>query len=142
MKLDDIKKKSIYTVPDKYFDQLPTRIQSRVNEKPVSRWGWNQSLIYKLAASAFVVVLLLFYFGLGNNNDSQDFDAILAQVSNEDLIAYLGDTDITTEEIMEAIDYNNAELDFYEDGMQSLEEIDEEHLNILFDEFGLGEEIL
>jgi hypothetical protein len=37
---------------------------------------------------------------------------------------------------------NNAELDFYEDGMQSLEEIDEEHLNILFDEFGLGEEIL
>jgi hypothetical protein len=49
--------------------------------------GWNQSLIYKLAAPAFVVVLLLFYFGLGNNNDSQDFDAILAQVSNEDLIA-------------------------------------------------------
>lgn len=145
MKLDDIKKKNIYTVPDKYFDQLPTRIQSRVNEKqPVSRWSWNQSLIYKLAAPAFVVVLMLFYFGLGNNNDSQDFDTILAQVSNEDIIAYLENTDITTEEIIDAIDFGDAELDFYEDGpiMQELEEIDDEGLNILFDEYGLDEEIL
>lgn len=144
MKLDDIKKKNIYTVPDKYFDQLPTRIQSRVNEKPVSRWNWNQSLAYKLAAPAFVVVLLLFYFGMGNENDSQDFETILAQVSNEDIIAYLGNTDITTEEIIEAIDFSDAELDFYEDGpiMQDLEDIGEEDLNTLFDEYGLDEEIL
>ena len=60
MKLDEIKKKNIYTVPDKYFDQLPTRIQSRVNEKlPVSKWSWNQSLIYKVAAPVLAVVLLL-----------------------------------------------------------------------------------
>lgn len=144
MKLDDIKKKNIYTVPDKYFDQLPTRIQSRVNEKPVSRWNWNQSLAYKLAAPAFLVVLLLFYFGMGNENDSQDFETILAQVSNEDIIAYLGNTDITTEEIIEAIDFSDAELDFYEDGpiMQDLEDMGEEDLNTLFDEYGLDEEIL
>jgi hypothetical protein len=145
MKLDDIKKKNIYTVPDKYFDQLPTRIQSRVNEEqPVSRWRWNQSLIYKLAAPAFVVVLLLFYFGLDNKKETQDFETILAQVSNEDIIAYLGNTDITTEEIIEAIDFSDAELDFYEDGpiMRGLEDIGEEDLNTLFDEYGLDEEIL
>ena len=144
MKLDDIKKKNIYTVPDNYFDQLPTRIQSRVNEKPVSSWSLNRSLIYKLAAPAFAVALLLFYFGPGNNNDSQDFETILAQVSNEDIIAYLSNTDITTQEIIEAIDFSNAELKFYEDGpvMQDMENIGEEDLNTLFDEYGLDEEIL
>jgi hypothetical protein len=97
-----------------------------------------------LAAPAFVVVLLLFYFGLDNKKETQDFETILAQVSNEDIIAYLGNTDITTEEIIEAIDFSDAELDFYEDGpiMRGLEDIGEEDLNTLFDEYGLDEEIL
>jgi hypothetical protein len=145
MKLDEINKKNIYTVPDKYFDQLPTRIQSRVNEKlPVSKWNWNQSLIYKVAAPVLAVVLLLFYFGQVNNNTSQDFEAILAEVSNEDIIAYLENSDITTEEIIEVIDFSEIELDFYQDGavMQDLEEINEDDLNVLFDEYGLENGIL
>ena len=57
MKLEDIKKKNIYTVPDKYFDQLPTRIQSRVNEqKPVSWLSWDWRLSYKLAVPAIAVI--------------------------------------------------------------------------------------
>ena len=88
--------------------------------------------------------LMLFYFGQGNNNVPQDFDTILAQVSNEDIIAYLETTDITTEEIIEVIDFGEIEFDLYEDGsiIQELEDFGEEDLNILFDKYGLDDETL
>ena len=63
MKLEDIKKKNIYSVPDKYFDQLPTRIQSRVNEKkPVSGLYLNWSLVYKVGAPALAMVFDIILF--------------------------------------------------------------------------------
>ncbi len=145
MKLEDIKKKNIYTVPDKYFDQLATRIQSRVNEKnPVSWLSWNWSLTYKLVAPAIAIILMVIYFGRTNHYSSQDSIAILAQVSTEDIIAYLEFTDITTDDIIETVDFTDIELDFYEDGpiIQEFNEIDEEDMELLLDEYGLGDEIL
>ena len=145
MKLEDIKKKNIYTVPDKYFDQLPTRIQSRVNEKhPVSWLSWNWSLTYKLAAPAIAIILIVIYFGRTDNYSYQDTDAILAQVSTEDIIAYLEFTDITTDDIIENVDFTDIELDFYEDGpiIQEFNEMDEEDMELLLDEYGLEDEIL
>ena len=145
MKLEDIKKKNIYTVPDKYFDQLPTRIQSRVNEKnPVSWLSWNWSLTYKLAAPAIAIILMVIYFGRTDNYSTQDTDTILAQVSTEDIIAYLEFTDITTDDIIENVDFTDIELDFYEDGpiIQEFNEMDEEDMELLLDEYGLEDEIL
>jgi hypothetical protein len=113
MKLDDIKKKNIYTVPDKYFDQLPARIQSRVNEKdPVSALHWNWGWWYKLAIPAIAVVFLIIYFGRIEPDINQDAESILAQVSTEDVIAYLADIDISTSDIIESFDLNNIEFDF------------------------------
>ena len=145
MKLEDIKKKNIYTVPDKYFDQLPTRIQSRVNEKnPVSWLSWNWSLTYKLPAPAIAIVLMVIYFGRTDHYSIQDTDTILAQVSTEDIIAYLEFTDITTDDIIETVDFTDIELDFYEDGpiIQEFNEIDEEDMELLLNEYGLKDEIL
>lgn len=144
MKLEEIKKKNIYSVPDKYFDQLPTRIQSRVNEKkPVFGINFNWSLAIKIATPAFAVIVLLFYFGIGSGNNIQTADDILAQVSTEDLIAYLETTDITTDEIIEELDLSDIELDFYDDE-PILQDIDmgDQELEILFDEYGIDSEIL
>lgn len=145
MKLEDIKKKNIYTVPDKYFDQLPTRIQSRVNEKrPVSWFNLDWRLSYKLALPAVAVIMLIMFLGKSDNYVSQDPDAILAQVSTDDIIAYLEFTDMTTEDIIESVDFTDIELDFYEEGpiIQELEEISDDEIDFLLEEYGLEDEIL
>ena len=144
MKLEEIKKKNIYTVPDKYFDQLPTRIQSRVNEKkPVFGILSSWKLVLKVAAPAFVVILMLFYIGVENYNSIQTPENILAQVSTDDLIAYLGTTDLTTEDIIEEIDFSTINLNFEDEGpiIQGIE-MDAQDLDILFDEYGIDSEIL
>ncbi len=144
MKLEDIKKKNIYSVPDKYFDQLPTRIQARVNDKkPVSGWSLNWSFFFKIATPAVAVVLIFFYFNTSTNFHNQSAEEILAQVSTEDLIAYLEATDITTDEILEELDLTDIELDFMdEDPIMKGIEIDDQDMDLLFDLYGIDSEIL
>ncbi|MCG8308374.1 MAG: hypothetical protein MI975_13355 [Cytophagales bacterium] len=144
MKLEDIKKKNIYAVPDKYFDQLPTRIQARVNEeKPVFGFSFSWNLFFKIATPAFAVILILFYFGLSNTNLNQSAEELLAQVDAEDLIAYLETTDITTDEIIEEVDLSMVDLDFAEDQPFIRDiEIDDASMDILFDEYGIESETL
>lgn len=145
MKLEDIKKKNIYSVPDKYFDRLPAIIQSRVNEKkPVLGLSLNWSLAFKVAAPALALVLILFYFGISTtDNSTLSSDELLAQVSADDLIAYLGTTDITIDEILEELDLSNLELDFYEEGpiMQDMD-LNDEEIEALFDEYGIDGDLL
>lgn len=145
MKLEDIKKKNIYSVPDKYFDRLPEIIQSRVNEKkPVLGLSLNWSLAFKVAAPALALVLILFYFGISTtDNSTLSSDELLAQVSADDLIAYLGTTDITIDEILEELDLSNIELDFYEEGpiMQDMD-LNDKEIEALFDEYGIDGDLL
>lgn len=144
MKLDDIKKKNIYMVPDKYFDQLPARVQSRINEKaPVSVFHWNWGWSYKLAIPAIAMIVLIIYFGRVDRGLNQDAESILAQVSTEDVIAYLADMDLSTTEIIESFDLDNLELDFYDESPM-LQDIDIEGnvLEILSDEYGLNDGLL
>ena len=142
MKLEEINKKNIYKVPDQYFDQLPMRIQSRVDaQKPVNRFTFSWNFAAKIAVPA--MVLLLFYFGIDNSNTGQSTEQLLAMVDTEDIIAYLETTDITTDEILEQIDLSTIELDFAdEESMMQDIEMDVEDMDILFDEFGIESEIL
>lgn len=146
MNLEEIKKKNIYTVPDNYFDQLPTRIQSRVNEKkPTFGFSLNWNLAFKIAFPTIVVVLVVFYFGINSNNATLSADEILAQVSTEDLIAYIETTDITTDEIIEEIDFTGIDLEFYEIDQDPLIhdiELNQGNIDALMDEFGIDNEIL
>lgn len=145
MKLEDIKKKNIYSVPDKYFDRLPAIIQSRVIEKkPALGLSLNWSLAFKVAAPALALVLILFYFGISTtDNSTLSSDELLAQVSADDLIAYLGTTDITIDEILEELDLSNIELDFYEEGpiMQDMD-LNDKEIEALFDEYGIDGDLL
>jgi len=145
MKLEDIKKKNIYAVPDKYFDQLPRKIQSRIHEKqPISWLSWNWNLSYKLAIPVTAIILMVFYFGNFNRQTQQDASTILAEVSTEDIIAYLDFADLTTEEIVEVIDINDIEFELYENSpiIEDLDEIDEDEIDLLYEKYGLDEEIL
>lgn len=144
MKLEDIKKKNIYSVPDKYFDQLPTRIQSRVNEKkPVLGLSLDWSMVFRVAVPALTVVFFIFYFSIGNQNSAQSAEELLAQIDTEDIIAYLQTTDITTDEIIDGLDLSDIELDFYEDLpiLQDLEMSDQD-IDALLEEYSIYEDIL
>ncbi len=144
MKLEDIKKKNIYTVPDAYFDQLPTRIQARVHKtESAPFFSFNWSLTYKVALPALAVLILVFYLGSDPKVNSGSAESLLTHVSTEDLVAYLETTDITSDEILESIDFNTTDLDMTLD--QPLiedDEISEESLQRLLDEFSTDEEIL
>ena len=146
MKLENIKKKNIYTVPDNYFEQLPMRIQVRVNEKkPVLGLSLSWGLALKVAFPAIAVVLIVFYFGIYSNNSQLSPDEILAQVSTEDLIAYIQTTDITTDEIIEEIDLTGIEFEFSEaeqDPIMQDMELNQENIDALINEFGIDDELL
>ncbi len=144
MKLEDIKKKNIYSVPDKYFDQLPTRIQSRVNKKrPVLGLTLDWNLVFRVAVPVLTVVFFVFYFSIGNHKSAQSAEELLAQIDTEDIIAYLETTDITTDEIIDGIDLSAIELDFYDDLpiLQGLEMSDQD-IDALLEEYSIYEDNL
>ncbi len=145
MKLEDIKKENIYTVPDKYFDQLPTRIQTRVyKKKPVFSLLFNWNLAYKIASPIAIALLLVIYFGVPRfSNSTLTAEEILAQVSSDDLVAYLQTTDITTDEIIEEIDFAIIDLDFDDqDPIMQEMQINEKDIDALMDEYGIEDDLL
>ncbi|MCK5468470.1 MAG: hypothetical protein KAI99_08175, partial [Cyclobacteriaceae bacterium] len=97
-----------------------------------------------VAAPALALVLILFYFDISTtDNSTLSSDELLAQVSTDDLIAYLETTDITADEIIEELDLSNIELDFYEEGpiMQDME-MNDEDIDALLDEYGIDGDLL
>lgn len=143
MKLEDIDKQNIFKVPDKYFDQLPTKIQSRINDsKPAIgtlRWSWP----LKIAAPVFAMILLFIFLGKNDQKPMLTSEDYLAQVSTDDLIAYLGNTDIAADEILEGLDISEIGVDLFDDGSLLQEfEMDDMEMKTLIDEYGLdGKEL-
>ena len=109
-KLGNIEKKNIYDVPDGYFDQLPAVIQSKaVTKTKIEYRLWTAPATKWALASAFVLVIG--YFALFNNEDhSRTPEALLAEVETQQLIDYLTLAEITADETIEDLDYN--EIDF------------------------------
>lgn len=101
-KLDDIPRKNIFEVPDGYFDKLPGIIQSRVasrdkQSRPV--FGFALRLAVPLMLVMFIAaVVWLYQPGTDVNPEN-----ILASVQTEDLVAYLSEADITTDELLDYI---------------------------------------
>jgi len=108
-KLEDIKKENIYKVPERYFDELPMRIQNRISGKSESAPSmvFNWTMAVKIAVPAFVLAIAV-SFGIlfQSNNTTQDAETLLAQVSTEDMIAYLQETDISVDEILNEIQFD------------------------------------
>ncbi len=143
MKLEDITKKNIFKVPDEYFDDLPMRIQSRIDEeKTAVHPGFDRGLIWKIAAPALAAILMIFFFINRPESDQvQSPEELLSQVSTEDVIAYLEMTDITTDDIIEEIDFSDINMEFDEGVILDLQ-LDEEEIDVLLDDYGIDNETL
>jgi hypothetical protein len=99
MKLDDLPKKNIYQVPDRYFDQLPGRVMARVREKesannPVTMFTfWRQPMLRgALAGVALILSFIFIYTFTSTSPQPQPFPAgewILSDVTETEAVEYL-----------------------------------------------------
>jgi hypothetical protein len=111
MKLEDIPKKGVFKVPDGYFDELPSQIQTRIEQaKPVREQSffYRYKLHYALLAVAFLAVAIFLFTP---KSSSADAETLLAAVSTEDLISYLNESEITTDEVFNHIDFDDTDVD-------------------------------
>lgn len=133
-KLDEMPKKQVYSVPDDYFDNLPTIIQSRVVKQERKLFffpSWSAAFRYALPALA--LVLMVAYFGVRISNNNIDVQAMLEDVPTEELALFLAESDISTEEILSMIDLNELDID----GMieEEIQLLDNNEWDDLLDEY-------
>lgn len=107
-KLDDIPKKNIFEVPDGYFDRLPLKIQAKVETATTthSLAVWNLALRYALPV-VIVAVALVYYF----KPKSYQTEELLAEISNEHLVAFLSESEINEHELLEIANFNESDAD-------------------------------
>ena len=124
IKLEELPKKQLYTVPENYFNELPSIVQARVvksQRENTRSIFWSASLRYALPVIAMVMMLV--YFGVRINNDDLDVQAMLDDIPTEELILYITESEITTDELLSLIDINELDVDgLVDDNIELLDE--------------------
>ena len=145
-RLEDIKKRRVFTKPpDGYFDKLPGIIQAKTANKPgkSTRIVWITAL--KWVPAAALLAVIAFYSGLFQPQMvTPGFEEVLAEVSNEDIIWYLQEIDITNDEILEEVDLSALSLgiDQMHDPLMETLDIEDETLLQLYDDFDVQDSLL
>ena len=102
-KLEEIPKKEVFKVPEGYFENLPGIIQARVaqeNKAREVRPVFTYALRYALPA-IFLFAVGIFWFTRPDQTPTAE--SILASIQTEDLVAYLEEGDLTTDELLEEV---------------------------------------
>ena len=146
-RLEDIKKSRVFTEPPAdYFDKLPGVIQAKTAHKTANRAKiyWMGAL--KLVPAAAAVVLILFYTGIiGPKAATPTIDQQLSEVATEDIIENLASVELTTDELLEEVDFTDLSLDFEDaDSDQLLENLDLDDTSLieLYGEYEDDEEFI
>ena len=138
-KLDDIEKKKVFDVPEGYFEDLPMKIQKRIESESTSKMAiaWPK---WSVALAASLTLIAVFLFVIPSNDvNAED---LLASVTQEELIAYLDEIELEEFEIITALGDNPTVFDFEE--TEGLDDIDLEDQSIddMLLEYDLEEELL
>jgi hypothetical protein len=109
-KLEDIPKKQAFEAPEGYFDSLPGIIQARVAkpENVSQRFSWKPVLFYAMPVLA-VAIGLIWYLNTGRGESSPE--QLLASIETVDIEAYLDESEMTTDELLDHIDYDQLQAD-------------------------------
>lgn len=107
IRLDDIPKKSLFEAPEGYFDKLPERIRYRMaNPEPTPAWG-TLALKYALPVLALAAASIFVLTNRGNLSAEE----IIAGIESEQLVAYLAETDVNTDDLLEAAPLDATEAE-------------------------------
>lgn len=138
--LDKLNKENIYQVPDRYFETLPGVIQSRVVEKApfYNTSVFKIGLRYALPVACILIIGIYFGF-FYQKNSTPTFESLMAEVSQQDLVTYLENSDLSIEEIIENIGEEEVALGLEEEAFDLIEDLnlDNENLDDLLEEFDI-----
>lgn len=142
--IESLKREGIHKVPDGYFDELPLKIQSRINEdSQVSSPLFipRMQIAWRLTAAALILLIGWFYYPQGEK--SMGVDEMLSDVQSEDLVAYLFEENMNTEEILAMIDEEFILEEIEIDGSQIINEsLSNDDLESIYSELDYSTEIM
>lgn len=130
-KLEDIPKKQVFDVPEGYFENLPGIIQARVASESKEKYSlpvFSYALRYALP---LVLGLALVIFWFNRDVEVTSAETILASIETEDLVAYLGDSDLSTDELLNNVVLDSNDVDEIEGAVYGFEEIDADFEDLL-----------
>jgi hypothetical protein len=144
MKLEDIHKKNVFKVPEHYFEDFPGRLQKRIEAEETGRKTPVFRLRTLINIAAAAAVLIFVTYGIIRVNRVSSVDRLLSNISTEELINYLLDSDISTEELLEDLDmtiiaYSEDPLN---DELMPPDSIDDDTIDELLDEYEIEMEYL
>lgn len=142
IKPEEMEKRNIFKVPDRYFENLPMAIQARLARK--KRW-WETPVFIgtlKYAIPAFLILIIAF-FAIRKPAVIESPDSLIAEVSTQDLIYFLEDSDITVEEILSNLNLQEIEFELRPEDSGILElELDSGDLQEFYEEYELLNEYI
>jgi len=109
--LSRLKDRNSFNVPSSYFDELPSRIQTTINDKNISFSFLDKiqklvhSLKFKVAISSLAVITIIgvAYFTVIKNGGTKTVvnqELLFGSISNQELIAYASDHQLFDENMM------------------------------------------
>ena len=117
-KLEDIPKKEVFNVPDDYFDKLPGIIQARVaTPQNESSPVWRFALRYALPTVVLLAVGIVWF---NQSHKVVDAEQLLSSIQTDDLVAYLNDSDMTTEELLADAELSDEDASEIEENVFNL----------------------
>ncbi len=133
-KLDDILKKPDFKVPDGYFDDLPMKIQQRIElERPAKREAMLPTWSLAMATAMIVVIGFVSLLNMEKNN----VEELLADVSEVDLVAYIEGFDLDTYDIAATFPETTNALEFEDMEMMDGLELEDQSINDILLEYNL-----
>lgn len=137
--LDDINKNEPFKAPEGYFDSLADRIMDRIEEEEMpAKKHFSLAPWIKYSAAACIVLMVtagIFFLNLPQDPTASE---LLAEVSDEAILEYLADADITTEEILEITYFEEEEIESIQE--EALPQFDIETLDSILDELDFNEQ--
>lgn len=140
-------KKVPFEVPERYFEQLPSVIQNKTLEskksKEVSFGFGRQHMKWALIPAAIVIFIVGKIFFFSDSIATSNPDELIAQVSSQDLIAYLEMSDLSTDEIINTLNFEEIDLEFENTESDMLDELNfsDEEMDDLLNEFSLETDV-
>lgn len=139
-KLENISKKETFSVPKGYFDTLPTIIQTKAIESTKKTFVFNTALALKFALPSILLLVVVGYFGykyqLGSQVLDDKIELMLADISTEEMVEYLDQTDLSSEDFLELVSFEGEQIDDFSIGLNN---ISDEELDLLMNDFTIEE---
>lgn len=140
IQLDDLKRDVPFEVPDRYFEELPSIIQSRIppvtERRPLVSWSWQRSVALTGALSLIVLLIWVTFPARQGPLGSEP----LSEVSDAAILDYLAQENISYYDLSEnsvvqtAFETDSTVLNY-------LDDVDPEYLRSQIDESLLEETI-